>query len=113
MDAGKVRYIGLSEVATETIRRAAAVAPITAIQNEWSLWSRDLEDEVAPTARELGIGIVAYSPLGRGFLTGQSANRRPGVRAISAGHRRGFRARTSSATFNSSTGCAKSLPRRT
>jgi aryl-alcohol dehydrogenase-like predicted oxidoreductase len=71
MKAGKIRHIGLSEVAPETIRRAAAVAPITAIQNEWSLWSRDLEDEVAPTARALGIGIVAYSPLGRGFLTGQ------------------------------------------
>jgi len=69
--AGKVRYIGLSEVAPETLRRAQATAPISAIQNEWSLWSRDLEDEVVPAARELGIGIVAYSPLGRGFLTGQ------------------------------------------
>ncbi len=69
--AGKVRHIGLSETAPETIRRAAAVAPVTAIQNEWSLWSRDLEDEVVPTARELRIGIVAYSPLGRGFLTGE------------------------------------------
>jgi aryl-alcohol dehydrogenase-like predicted oxidoreductase len=69
--AGKVRYIGLSEVAPETLRRAHATAPISALQNEWSLWSRDLEDEVVPTARELGIGIVPYSPLGRGFLTGQ------------------------------------------
>ena len=69
--AGKVRYIGLSEVAPETLRRAQATAPISAIQNEWSLWSRDLEDEVMPAARELGVGIVAYSPLGRGFLTGQ------------------------------------------
>ena len=69
--AGKVRYIGLSEVAPETLRRAQATASVSAIQNEWSLWSRDLEDEVVPTARELGIGIVAYSPLGRGFLTGQ------------------------------------------
>ncbi len=68
---GKVRYIGLSEVAPETLRRAQAAAPISALQNEWSLWSRDLEDEVVPTARELGIGIVPYSPLGRGFLTGQ------------------------------------------
>ena len=68
--AGKVRHIGLSEAAPETIRRAHAVHPLTALQSEWSLWSRDLEDEVAPTCRELGIGIVPYSPLGRGFLTG-------------------------------------------
>jgi aryl-alcohol dehydrogenase-like predicted oxidoreductase len=72
--AGKVRHIGLSEVAPETLRRAHATAPVSAIQNEWSLWSRDLEDEVVPTARELGVGIVAYSPLGRGFLTGQVRN---------------------------------------
>jgi aryl-alcohol dehydrogenase-like predicted oxidoreductase len=69
--AGKVRYLGLSEAAPDTLRRANAVHPITALQSEWSLWSRDIEDEVVPTARELGIGIVAYSPLGRGFLTGQ------------------------------------------
>ncbi|HUS81666.1 MAG TPA: aldo/keto reductase [Dehalococcoidia bacterium] len=69
--AGKVRFLGLSEVAPETLRRAQATAPISALQNEWSLWSRDLEDGVVPTARELGIGIVPYSPLGRGFLTGE------------------------------------------
>ncbi len=69
--AGKVRYLGLSEAAPDTLRRASAVHPIAALQSEWSLWSRDIEDEVVPTARELGIGIVAYSPLGRGFLTGQ------------------------------------------
>ena len=69
--AGKVRYIGVSEVAPETIRRAHATAPLSAIQNEWSLWTRDLEDEVVPTVRELGIGIVPFSPLGRGFLTGE------------------------------------------
>ena len=68
--AGKVRHLGLSEAAPDTIRRAHAVHPITAVQTEWSLWSRDIEDEVAPTCRELGIGIVPYSPLGRGFLTG-------------------------------------------
>jgi aryl-alcohol dehydrogenase-like predicted oxidoreductase len=68
--AGKVRYLGLSEAAPETIRRAHAVHPITAVQSEWSLWSRDIEDEVVGTCRELGIGIVPYSPLGRGFLTG-------------------------------------------
>jgi aryl-alcohol dehydrogenase-like predicted oxidoreductase len=69
--AGKVRYLGISEAAPETIRRAHAVHPITALQTEYSLWSRDVEDEIVPTVRELGIGFVAYSPLGRGFLTGQ------------------------------------------
>jgi len=67
---GKVRYIGLSEAAPATIRRAHAVHPITALQTEYSLWSRDPEDEILPTVRELGIGFVAYSPLGRGFLSG-------------------------------------------
>ncbi len=69
--AGKVRYLGLSEAAPATIRRAAKVHPIAALQTEYSLWSRDVEEEVLPTVRELGIGFVAYSPLGRGFLTGQ------------------------------------------
>jgi aryl-alcohol dehydrogenase-like predicted oxidoreductase len=69
-EAGKVRYLGLSEAAPETIRRAHAVHPISALQSEYSLFTRDLEDEVLPTLRELGIGFVAYSPLGRGFLTG-------------------------------------------
>ena len=68
---GKVRFLGLSEAAPQTIRRAHAVHPITALQTEYSLWSRDPEDEVLPTLRELGIGFVAYSPLGRGFLTGR------------------------------------------
>ncbi|TMM03234.1 MAG: aldo/keto reductase [Actinobacteria bacterium] len=68
--AGKVRYLGLSEAAPETIRRAHAVHPITALQSELSLWTRDPLDDVLPTCRELGIGFVAYSPLGRGFLTG-------------------------------------------
>ncbi|MGQ0615874.1 MAG: aldo/keto reductase [Acidimicrobiia bacterium] len=67
---GKARFLGLSEAQPDTIRRAHAVHPITALQSEWSLWSRDIEDEVVPTCRELGIGIVPYSPLGRGFLTG-------------------------------------------
>ncbi|MBV8980584.1 MAG: aldo/keto reductase [Acidimicrobiia bacterium] len=71
VQVGKVRFLGLSEAGPETIRRAHAVHPISALQSEWSLWSRDLEDGVVPVARELGIGIVAYSPLGRGFLTGQ------------------------------------------
>ena len=69
--AGKVRYLGLSEAGPDTLRRAAAVHPIAALQSEYSLWSRDPEDEVLATCRQLGIGFVAYSPLGRGFLTGQ------------------------------------------
>jgi aryl-alcohol dehydrogenase-like predicted oxidoreductase len=69
--AGKVRFLGLSEAAPGTIRRAHATHPITALQTEYSLWTRDPEDEVVPTVRELGIGFVAYSPLGRGFLTGR------------------------------------------
>jgi aryl-alcohol dehydrogenase-like predicted oxidoreductase len=68
---GRVGHLGLSEVAADTLRRAVAVHPITALQSEWSLWSRDIEDEVLPVARELGVGIVPYSPLGRGFLTGR------------------------------------------
>ncbi len=69
--AGKVRYLGLSEAAPETIRRAHAVHPISALQTEYSLWSREPEEQILPTVRELGIGYVPYSPLGRGFLTGQ------------------------------------------
>jgi len=75
VSAGKVRYLGLSEATAEQIRRAHAVAPITALQTEYSLWSREVETEILPTARELGIGFVAYSPLGRGFLTGGIASR--------------------------------------
>jgi aryl-alcohol dehydrogenase-like predicted oxidoreductase len=71
VEAGKVRYLGLSEASPETIRRAHAVHPITALQTEYSLWSRDPESEILPTVRELGIGFVAYSPLGRGFLSGR------------------------------------------
>jgi aryl-alcohol dehydrogenase-like predicted oxidoreductase len=70
-EEGKVRYLGLSEAAPQTIRKAHATHPITAVQTELSLWSRDAESDVVPTVRELGIGYVAYSPLGRGFLTGQ------------------------------------------
>jgi aryl-alcohol dehydrogenase-like predicted oxidoreductase len=71
VQAGKVRYLGLSEAAPATIRRAAKVHPIAALQTEYSLWSREPEAEILPTVRELGVGFVAYSPLGRGFLTGQ------------------------------------------
>ena len=71
VQAGKVRYIGLSEASAETIRRAHAVHPITAVQTEYSLWTRDVEPEILPTLKELGIALVAYSPLGRGFLSGR------------------------------------------
>lgn len=71
VEAGKVRYLGLSEAAPETIRRAHKVHEMTALQTEYSLWTRDVEDEILPACRELGIGFVPYSPLGRGFLTGQ------------------------------------------
>jgi aryl-alcohol dehydrogenase-like predicted oxidoreductase len=71
VEAGKVRHLGLSEASPETIRRAHAVHPISALQSEYSLWTREPEDGALPTCRELGIGFVAYSPLGRGFLTGQ------------------------------------------
>src|SRR3954466_1073984 len=75
VEAGKVRHLGLSEASAETIRRAHAVHPITALQTEYSLFTRDLEDEILPTLRELGIGLVPYSPLGRGLLTGAIAGR--------------------------------------
>ena len=68
---GKVRYLGLSEAGAQTIRRAHAVHPITALQSEYSLWTRDVEQDIMPTLQELGIGLVAYSPLGRGFLSGR------------------------------------------
>jgi aryl-alcohol dehydrogenase-like predicted oxidoreductase len=71
VQAGKVRYIGLSEASAETVRRAHAVHPITAVQSEYSLWTRDVEAEILPTLNELGIALVAYSPLGRGFLSGR------------------------------------------
>lgn len=73
--AGKVRHLGLSEAAPETLRRAAAVHPIAALQSEYSLWERGVEDDILPVCRELGIGFVPYSPLGRGFLTGQIRSR--------------------------------------
>jgi aryl-alcohol dehydrogenase-like predicted oxidoreductase len=71
VEQGKVRYLGLSEASPATLRRACAVSPITALQTEYSLWSRDPEEEILPACRELGVGFVAYSPLGRGFLTGR------------------------------------------
>ncbi len=71
VEQGKVRFLGLSEAGPDTIRRANATHPITAVQSEYSLWTRELEDDIVPVLRELGISLVAYSPLGRGFLTGQ------------------------------------------
>ncbi len=70
VDEGKVRYLGLSEASADELERAVAVHPISALQCEWSLWWREVEDDIVPTARRLGVGLVAYSPLGRGFLTG-------------------------------------------
>ena len=75
VDAGKVRYLGISEASSATIERAHAVHPVTALQSEYSLWTRDPEDGVLDTCRRLGIGFVAYSPLGRGFLTSEASNR--------------------------------------
>lgn len=73
VEEGKVRYLGLSEASAETVRRAHAIHPIAALQSEYSLWTRDVETEILPVCRELGVGFVAYSPLGRGFLTGRFA----------------------------------------
>ena len=78
--AGKVRYVGVSEVTAEQLERAHATHPVTAVQSEWSLWTRDLEAEVVPAARRLGIGLVPFSPLGRGFLTGALAGQSFGGR---------------------------------
>ncbi|XP_030534726.1 probable aldo-keto reductase 1 isoform X1 [Rhodamnia argentea] len=72
VEEGKIKYIGLSEASPDTIRRAHAVHPVTAVQMEWSLWTRDIEEEIVPLCRELGIGIVTYSPLGRGFFAGKA-----------------------------------------
>jgi aryl-alcohol dehydrogenase-like predicted oxidoreductase len=74
VDEGKVRHLGLSEVSADTLRAACAVHPIAALQSEWSLWTRGIEAEIVPAARELGVGIVPYSPVGRGFLTGRYAS---------------------------------------
>ena len=71
--AGKAKYIGLSEASAATIRKAHAIHPVHCIEQEWSLWARDIEADIVPTCRELGIKIVAYSPLGRGVLTGEIA----------------------------------------
>jgi aryl-alcohol dehydrogenase-like predicted oxidoreductase len=74
VEQGKIGHIGLSEVSAATLRAACAVTPVTALQSEWSLFARGIEDEIVPAARELGVGLVPYSPLGRGFLTGRYAS---------------------------------------
>ena len=104
VDAGKVRYLDISEAAPESIRKAHATHPITAVQTEYSLWSRDVEDEILPTTRRLGIGFVPYSPLGRGFLLVRSPHPTTLRRTTSAAPPRVSRARTSRRTSNSWTG---------
>src|SRR3546814_11619223 len=91
VEAGKVRYLGMSEASADTLRRAAAVHPIAALQSEYSLWTRDVEAEILPACRELGIGFVPYSPLGRGFLNGalRPEERRVGKGWCSKGSSRG------------------------
>ena len=108
---GKVRYLGLSEAAPETIRRAHAVHPITALQTEYSLWARDAGGRDPADVRELGIGFVPYSPLGRGFLTGATIRSIDDLARTTSGARtRASRARTSSATSRSSTASRRSPP---
>ncbi len=112
VQAGKVRYLGLSEAAPETIRRAHRVHPISALQTEYSLWSREPEAAILPTVRELGIGYVAYSPLGRGFLTGQIRRMEDLPKAITGATRRASRARISSGIWTSSPRSSGWHPRR-
>ncbi|EEF49672.1 aldo/keto reductase, putative [Ricinus communis] len=91
VEEGKIKYIGLSEASPDTIRRAHAVHPITALQIEWSLWTRDVEEEIVPLCKELGIGIVPYSPLGRGFFAGKGVVERLPANSMLVGYPR-FRA---------------------
>ena len=108
---GKIGHIGLSEVSAQTLRAACAVHPITALQSEWSLFTRGIEAEIVPTARELGVGIVPYSPVGRGFLTGAYSSVEISPKTTSAATSRAFRATTSRRTCASSSACARSRPR--
>ncbi|NIH82526.1 aryl-alcohol dehydrogenase-like predicted oxidoreductase [Amycolatopsis viridis] len=109
---GKVRYLGISEASADTIRRAHAVHPVTALQSEWSLWTRGIEDEVVPACRELGIGIVPFSPLGRGFLTGASPRRTSCPPTTCAATCRGSPRATSTGTCASSRRCGSWRRRR-
>jgi aryl-alcohol dehydrogenase-like predicted oxidoreductase len=104
--AGKVRYLGLSEASAATLQRAHAVHPISALQSEYSLWERGIEKEILPTARALGIGVVPYSPLGRGFLTGASSAPRTSRPTTFAATSPACRARTSITTWSWSRNCA-------
>ncbi|WVZ69651.1 hypothetical protein U9M48_018406 [Paspalum notatum var. saurae] len=88
VEEGKVKYIGLSEASPDTIRRAHAVHPITAVQMEWSIWARDIEPEIVPLCRELGIGIVPYSPIGRGFFGGRGVTQQLPAKSILHAHPR-------------------------
>ncbi|XP_043690652.1 perakine reductase-like isoform X2 [Telopea speciosissima] len=88
VEEGKIKYIGLSEASPDTIRRAHAVHPITAVQMEWSLWTRDIKEEIVPLCRELGIAIVAYSPLGRGFFGGKAVTESIPANSFLTGHPR-------------------------
>ena len=108
--AGKVRYLGLSEISSQTLRRAHAVHPITAVQSEYSLWTRDPEAKVLPTCRELGVGFVPFSPLGRGMLTGRITSDRWAATDLRADMPR-FRAPTSRSTVRWSTRSNTSPPR--
>uniref|UniRef100_A0A453F239 NADP-dependent oxidoreductase domain-containing protein n=1 Tax=Aegilops tauschii subsp. strangulata TaxID=200361 RepID=A0A453F239_AEGTS len=88
VEEGKVKYIGLSEASPDTIRRAHAVHPISAVQMEWSLWARDIEPEIVPLCRELGIGIVPYSPIARGFFGGRGVTQQVSAESSLKGHPR-------------------------
>ena len=112
VQAGKVRYVGVSEVTAEQLERAHATHPITAVQSEWSLWTRGLEAEVVPTARRLGVGLVPFAPLGRGFLTGALAGESFAGGDVRGPGCRGSPTTTSPPTRRSSTGSSRS-PRRT
>ena len=109
VEAGKVRHLGLSEAGADTIRRAHAVHPITALQTEYSLFTRDLEDEILPVIRELGIGLVPYSPLGRGILTGADRHAARSRTATSATPTPASRATPSTPTSRWSRRSARSL----
>ena len=104
---GKIRFLGLSEASAKTVRRAAAVHPIAALQTEYSLWSRDVEEEILPTLRELGIGFVPYSPLGRGFLTGRFQTRD----ALEASDRRHVMPRFQGENFEKNLGILREIER--
>ena len=109
---GKIRHIGLSEASPQTLRRAVKIHPITALQTEYSLWSRDPEDELLALCRELGVGFVAYSPLGRGFLTGQFTSLRIFPQTTTAGSLPAFKAKTFRGISTSYAGSSKSRKRR-